>query len=134
MSAGADSKVWAFAWLYMMTTTNSYAIAYFLPIILRGGMGFDVASAQCLVAPPYVAAALAMFIQAYYADKWHVRGPIIVGNALIGKQIREVFVKVLTIYRHPWPWSSGICRKSGCPILWRLFGYHCMLVTLVTTV
>lgn len=83
---GLDSKVWAFATLYMLTTTNSYSIAYFLPIILRGGMGFSVAAAQCLVAPPYVAAAIVMCIQAYYADKWHLRGPTVVGNALLGKR------------------------------------------------
>jgi hypothetical protein len=79
-----DSKVWAFAFLLMMTTTCSYSIAYFLPIILRDGMGFSVAEAQCLTAPPYVAAAIVMFIQAYFADKWRVRGPMIVGNALMG--------------------------------------------------
>jgi hypothetical protein len=28
-----DPKVWGFAWLFMLTTTNSYAIAYFLPIM-----------------------------------------------------------------------------------------------------
>ncbi|KIW18924.1 hypothetical protein PV08_03213 [Exophiala spinifera] len=79
-----DSKVWAFAWLYMLTTTNSYAIAYFLPIILRDGMGFSVAAAQCLVAPPYVAAAIIMFVESYYSDKWRLRGPVVVGNALMG--------------------------------------------------
>ena len=81
-----DSKVWAFAWLYMLTTTNSYAIAYFLPIILRDGMGFSVAAAQCLTAPPYVCAAIVMFIESYFADKWRVRGPVVVGNALLGSE------------------------------------------------
>lgn len=47
-----DLKVWAFAALFGLTTTNTYAIAYFLPIILRSGMGFSIAKAQCLVAPP----------------------------------------------------------------------------------
>ncbi|KAH8807841.1 retrograde regulation protein 2 [Xylogone sp. PMI_703] len=79
-----DLKVWAFAALFMLTTTNSYAIAYFLPIILRSGMGFDLAKSQCLVAPPYVAAAIVMFAQAYYADKLHIRGPVVVLNAIIG--------------------------------------------------
>jgi MFS family permease len=79
-----DAKVWAFAWLFMLSTTNAYAIAYFLPIILRNGMGFDIARAQCLVAPPYVAAALVMFIQAVYADKWHIRGHFVVFNAILG--------------------------------------------------
>lgn len=53
-----DAKIWGFAFLFGLTTTNSYAIAYFLPIILNEGMGFSVAKAQCLVAPPYAAAAI----------------------------------------------------------------------------
>jgi MFS family permease len=47
-------------------------------------MGFSLAAAQCLVAPPYVAAAIVMFIQAYFADKMHLRGPTVVFNALLG--------------------------------------------------
>lgn len=81
---GLDSKVWGFAWLYMLTTTNTYAIAYFLPIILQGGLGFDVASAQCLVAPPYVASAIVMIIQGYLGDKLRLRGPIIIFNCALG--------------------------------------------------
>jgi hypothetical protein len=60
-----DSKLWAFATLYMFTTTNSYA-AYLLPIILKDGMEFSMAKAQCLVGPPCCAAALFMVIQEYY--------------------------------------------------------------------
>lgn len=81
---GLDLKIWGFAWLFMLATTNSYAIAYFLPIILRNGMGFDIARAQCLNAPPYVAAALVMYAQAVYGDKWHLRGPIVVFNSVLG--------------------------------------------------
>jgi MFS family permease len=79
-----DLKIWGFAWLFMLATTNSYAIAYFLPIILRSGMGFDIARAQCLNAPPYVAAAIVMYAQAVYADKWHLRGPVVIINAILG--------------------------------------------------
>jgi nitrate/nitrite transporter NarK len=79
-----DSKVWAFAWLYMMTTTCSYSIAYFLPIILLDGMGFSTAKAQCLVAPPYIAAGIVMAFQAWLADRMRLRGPTIVFNALMG--------------------------------------------------
>ncbi|KAF8854313.1 phthalate transporter [Acephala macrosclerotiorum] len=89
---GLDLKVWGFSMLYVLTTTNSYAIAYFLPIILRDGMGFDIAKAQCLVAPPYCAAAIVMFIQAYYGDKWHLRGPIVVFNAAMGVRYFGVFL------------------------------------------
>lgn len=54
IKCGMDSKVWGFAWLFGLTTTCTYAIAYFLPIILEDGLGFSVGAAQCLVAPPYV--------------------------------------------------------------------------------
>lgn len=79
-----DSKVWAFAALFGLTTTNTYAIAYFLPIILRNGMKFSIAKAQCLVAPPYVAAAFVMYGFAVLGDKHHIRAPIIIANAIIG--------------------------------------------------
>ncbi|KAH8687101.1 major facilitator superfamily domain-containing protein [Tricladium varicosporioides] len=79
-----DSKVWAFACLFGLTTTNTYAIAYFLPVILRSGMGFSIAKAQCLVAPPYVAAAIVMYGMAVLGDKYHIRGPIVIFNAILG--------------------------------------------------
>ena len=52
LKCAADLKIWGFASLFGLTTTCTYAIAYFLPIILEDGMGFDVAKAQCLIAPP----------------------------------------------------------------------------------
>ncbi|KAF8859312.1 MFS general substrate transporter [Acephala macrosclerotiorum] len=79
-----DSKVWAFASLFGLTATNTYAIAYFLPVILKDGMGFSIAKAQCLVAPPYVAAAIVMYGCAVLGDKYHIRGPIVTFNALLG--------------------------------------------------
>lgn len=65
------------------TTTNTYAIAYFLPIILRNGMGFDIAASQCLVAPPYVFAGFIMFGTAWVADKYRTRGLIVAFNAIL---------------------------------------------------
>ena len=47
-------------------------------------MGFSLAAAQCLVAPPYVAAAIVMFTQAWFADKMKLRGPTVVFNAILG--------------------------------------------------
>lgn len=80
----ADLKVWGFAALFGLTTTVTYAIAYFLPIILEDGMGFSEGAAECLVAPPYVVAAIWMFACAVIGDKYHLRGPIIIGNGCIG--------------------------------------------------
>ena len=78
-----DLKVWAFACLFGLSTTITYAIAYFLPIILRDGMGFSVAASQCLVAPPYVAAAIVMYGWAYLGDRFHTRGIFVFINGII---------------------------------------------------
>lgn len=52
LSAGTDWKIWAYAMIFFNTTTVSYALAYFLPIILQVNMGFSVAKAQCLSKSP----------------------------------------------------------------------------------
>jgi hypothetical protein len=120
---GLDSKVWGFSALYTLTTTNSYAIAYFLPIILRDGMGFSVAKAQCLVAPPYVAAAIAMVIQAYYGDKWHLRGPIIVGNCCVGMQTICLNPLPTNCNRHFGTWASRLYNQRWRSLLWCFLGH-----------
>jgi MFS family permease len=84
LKTGLDLKIWGFAFMFCLTTTNSYAIAYFLPLILRNGMGFSLAASQCLVAPPYAASAIVMYTQAHFADKHHLRAPAIVMNGILG--------------------------------------------------
>jgi len=77
-----DLKIWGFASLFGLCTVTSYAIAYFLPVILRLKMGFDIAESQCLVAPPYAAAGIFMYVQAIYADKIRNRASSVIINAL----------------------------------------------------
>lgn len=77
-------KVWGFAMMFLCTTTMAYAIAYFLPIILRLRMGFNIAASQCLVAPPYVWGAILMYAESWFGDKYHVRGPQILTNCVLG--------------------------------------------------
>ena len=64
-------------------TTVSYALAYFLPIILEGELGFDTGTAQCLVAPPYVFAALVMVATGWFGDKYRQRGLCVAFNAIL---------------------------------------------------
>ena len=71
------------AQIFFNTTTVTYALAYFLPIILTENMGFDVGAAQCLVAPPYALAAIVMFATGWAGDKYHIRGPIIIFNMVL---------------------------------------------------
>lgn len=81
LQPASDPKVWCFALIFCCLTTVTYALAYFLPIILREGMGFSVGAAQCLVTPPYAFAGIVMFVTAWIGDKYHVRGPLMIFNA-----------------------------------------------------
>lgn len=99
LRAGLDIKIWGYALIFFASTTVTYALAYFLPIILTENMGFDVGPAQCLgdyppllfivskltdsVAPPYVFGAFVMYATGWAGDKWHVRGPVIVFNMVL---------------------------------------------------
>ncbi|KAJ5551449.1 Major facilitator superfamily domain general substrate transporter [Penicillium sp. DV-2018c] len=78
-----DIKIWGFAMIFFCLTTVTYAIAYFLPIILRLGMGYSVGESQCLIAPPFGFAGIVMFGTAWVADKYHMRAPILIFNALL---------------------------------------------------
>ncbi|KAL4787065.1 major facilitator superfamily domain-containing protein [Aspergillus varians] len=78
-----DLKIWAFAMIFFCVTTVTYAIAYFLPIILSEGMGFDTGTSQCLVAPPFAAAGFVMYGTSWVGDKYRTRGPVLIFNALL---------------------------------------------------
>ncbi|KAL6244200.1 hypothetical protein RBB50_009070 [Rhinocladiella similis] len=82
-SSGLDLKIWGFALIFFSITTQAYAIAYFLPIILHNNMGFSIGASQCLVAPPYAFAGILMIACGWVGDRWRMRGPILVFNALI---------------------------------------------------
>lgn len=81
--AGLDLNIWTFGLIYFSTTTTAYALAYFLPTIFREGMGFSMGASLCLFAPPYACAGIVMFVTSWVGDKYVVRGPIIVFNAIL---------------------------------------------------
>ncbi|KAL2256406.1 hypothetical protein VTK26DRAFT_1729 [Humicola hyalothermophila] len=83
LRSGLDIKVWVYAMIFFNVTTVSYALAYFMPIILNVNMKFDVGTSQCLVAPPYAFAGIVTFLTGWAGDKWRTRGPIIVFNSLL---------------------------------------------------
>ncbi|KXH60980.1 hypothetical protein CSAL01_10198 [Colletotrichum salicis] len=72
-----DWRLYFWAFNLMASTLPGYAYSYFLPIILRNGMGFSSTQAQLLSAPPYVLAAIMAYISGYLGDKYKIRGPII---------------------------------------------------------
>merc|ERR1711939_454730 len=82
-ASGLDLKIWGFALIFFSITTQAYAIAYFLPIILHENMGFSIGASQCLVAPPYAFAGILMFATSWAGDRWHMRGPVLIFNCLV---------------------------------------------------
>ncbi|KAK5048668.1 hypothetical protein LTR84_005759 [Exophiala bonariae] len=75
-----DLKLWGFAFLAMISVGPAYAIALFLPIILKEDMGFNTAQALCLTAPPQIAAVIVTMTMAYFSDKWKIRSPFLLIN------------------------------------------------------
>jgi MFS transporter, ACS family, DAL5 transporter family protein len=46
-------------------------------------MGFSIGASQCLVAPPYAAAAIWMYVSAWFGDRFRTRGPLVAFNAIL---------------------------------------------------
>lgn len=83
LRAGTDWKIWGYAMIFFNTTTITYALAYFLPVILNESLGFSVAKSQCLVAPPYVFGGFVMYGTGWLGDKYRLRGVPILINMLL---------------------------------------------------
>ncbi|KAK9796903.1 putative Major facilitator superfamily domain-containing protein [Seiridium cardinale] len=83
LKAGLDWKIWCYAMIFFNTTTVTYALAYFLPIILNTNLGFSIGASQCLIAPPYAFAGFVMFGTGWLGDRYHIRGPIIIINMVL---------------------------------------------------
>ncbi|QDS68817.1 hypothetical protein FKW77_006268 [Venturia effusa] len=113
-----DWKIWEYAWLYFLNNIVTYSFAYFLPIILRSGMGYSVAMSQVLSFPPYVLAAIWMFTTAYIADRTHKRGLVIIFNclwALIGVAMMAFLARPRDRYAGVFLGIAGI--NSNIPTL-----------------
>ncbi|KAJ5898430.1 hypothetical protein N7504_008718 [Penicillium tannophilum] len=82
-AAGLDINIWAFGFIHFSSTTTAYAISYFLPTIYADGMGFSEGVSLCLFAPPFAAAGVLMYVTSWAGDRYHIRAPILIFNALI---------------------------------------------------
>lgn len=71
-------KIWVFAVLYMLCVTTTYGLAYFMPLILNGQMGFSGSLSQLLSTPPYFYAFILATCLSWASDRYRVRSPVIV--------------------------------------------------------
>ncbi|EXL90003.1 major facilitator superfamily domain-containing protein [Fusarium oxysporum II5] len=78
-----DWKLYFWAFNLMASTLPGYAYSYFLPIILRDGMGYSRTNSMLLSAPPYVLAAVMALFSGWLGDRLKMRGPIIAIHQLI---------------------------------------------------
>ncbi|KAJ0418677.1 major facilitator superfamily domain-containing protein [Aspergillus carlsbadensis] len=78
-----DWKMYFWSFNLMASTLPGYAYSYFLPIILRDGMGFTTTQSQLLSCPPYVLAAIMGLVSGWLGDRYKIRGPIIAVHQLV---------------------------------------------------
>jgi MFS family permease len=97
LAAGLDLNIWIFGLIYYAQTTTAYALSYFLPIILRQGMGFSLGASLCLFAPPYASAGIVMYATSWIGDRYHIRGPIVVFNAMLTLIGLALMVRIMII-------------------------------------
>ncbi|KAL4736105.1 MFS general substrate transporter [Aspergillus similis] len=78
-----DWKLYIWSFNLMCSTLPGYAYSYFLPIILKDGMGFSSSESQLLSGPPYVLAAIMALVSGWLGDRYRMRGPTIAAHQLM---------------------------------------------------
>ncbi|TLD26072.1 MFS general substrate transporter [Venturia nashicola] len=79
----SDGKVWAFAVMYFLLNMVSTSMSYFLPLILKNGLGFSSDKAILLNGPVYYWAVIPVLLSSFIGDKYSIRGPVIIFNSLM---------------------------------------------------
>ncbi|OTB01914.1 hypothetical protein M426DRAFT_74946 [Hypoxylon sp. CI-4A] len=79
----ADWKVWAFALMYSAGAVGVYAFLFFLPLILRNGMGYSQELAFVLSAPPALFSVVEGIFVSWLADKMHLRGLFVIVQGVV---------------------------------------------------
>ncbi|RSL78714.1 hypothetical protein CEP51_007951 [Fusarium floridanum] len=82
--AAADWKPWAFSLMYAAGAVGVYAFLFFLPLILRGGLGYSLEMSFILSTPPSLFSVIEAMTISWLADKMKMRGPFVVFQGLIG--------------------------------------------------
>lgn len=83
LSNALDVKIWMYSSLFLLSALPTYGLTYFLPIILQKGLGYSVAKAQCLTAPPQIASGIVMFVESQLGDRYQIRGLWIAINVVL---------------------------------------------------
>jgi len=78
-AAFTDWQIWIHVPIYLSIIAPLYGITLFLPTIIHS-FGYSTSISQLLTVPPYVAAAITLFVFAHYSDKLKMRSPFILAS------------------------------------------------------
>ncbi|KAF9892040.1 hypothetical protein FE257_002446 [Aspergillus nanangensis] len=91
-----DLKLGFYVMQYFICASSVYSLAFFMPIILREGMGFSYALSQVLTSPPYLLTVFLSLVGAWISDKFRIRWPI-----LCAQSLTAVVGLLITLYAKP---------------------------------
>ncbi|KIO34331.1 hypothetical protein M407DRAFT_64294 [Tulasnella calospora MUT 4182] len=77
-----DYRAYLFTIMYTGILISLYAFSLFLPTIING-LGYTANEAQLMSVPPYVAGCICTVGAGWISDKYHKRGPFLVGFACL---------------------------------------------------
>ncbi|KAI6083668.1 MFS general substrate transporter [Hypoxylon rubiginosum] len=78
-----DWKVWSFALMYSAGAVGVYAFLFFLPLILKNGMGYSQELAFVLSAPPALFSVVEGMFISWLADKMRLRGLFVIIQGVV---------------------------------------------------
>ncbi|KAM0329313.1 hypothetical protein ACHAQA_004618 [Verticillium albo-atrum] len=103
LHTASDWKPWAFSIMYSAGAVGVYAFLFFLPIILRGGLGYSLMMSFILSTPPSLFSVVEAMAISWLADRTRMRGPFVVFQGLIG----IVGLCMTGFLEHPTPRYAG---------------------------
>ncbi|MBN9199166.1 MULTISPECIES: MFS transporter [Microbacterium] len=138
-----SGRVWVLSLVYFGFIYGLYALAFFLPTIIKGfqdaaGTKFDVFQTGLITAIPYVPAAIAMYFWSRDASKrgvktWHIAIPAVVGAvtiplalyagspaatiAVIGLTAMSIFAALPNFWTLPTRFLTGAAAAAGVALI-----------------
>lgn len=77
-----DWKLAVYCMQYYVCASSVYSLAYFTPVILKDGLGFNQALSLILTSPPYIFTILMTIGLSRFSDKVRLRWPFMVGQSI----------------------------------------------------
>ncbi|GAB2835359.1 MFS transporter [Streptomyces daliensis] len=142
-AAFTSGRVWTLAVIYFGFIYGLYALAFFLPTIIKGfeeqyDTSFDVLQTGLITAIPYLPAAIVLFFWSRHATRhglrsWHIAGPAVVGGlsiplalymgspaatiAVITVTACAIFAALPTFWSLPSQFLTGAAAAAGIALI-----------------